>query len=550
MKRIRVLCLLTLIATTQCRDTKIADQLHSYFIANYKHFGKEWREALSWYKRALTLESPVFANKGLILYLHDINNDHLIVKLKPTIEQHFKDDIEVQFILAKALASSGYEKESRELFIKLNQQAKTHQEIAFHVVQSYLDQNEPENALKVIDTLLNNAVRKPTHFIFHFLKSQIYLKLNKKDEALASIKASLDLHPRFDKGWLLRALLEEKAGNLEQAIKGYTNFLELAGPHQEIEQHIVALAFKQKLQEQPAQTMNISVDCLTQALQLFKDKQYKKALAQLQECLDKQPTNNEAKILKIQILAAMDEIDQALHDLKTWALADPYHPLWYNALHLLYRNGVDAQKIIKVLHALEKDKPENLLPSLYLADLYIRINSVHAATTYLQRCLKSAENKELQSALVFQLCALAYDNKQMKKVKDYYIKYHDLMQHHAPWLNLMAYYFTRHEQNHVQAQELISKACALDPHNPHILDTQAFIYFNAKKYENALVLLQPIAQQEPNDYTIIKHLAKTYYELGKTEQAIQELSRVIALAPHEKKEKKYKQLLATWTKKQ
>lgn len=550
MKRILVIGLSASMATLHGRDTKGVDQLHSYFVANYKHFGKAWQEALAWYKRTLALGSPTFAHKGFIHYLHDTDNDSFIIKLKPVIEQHFKEDIEVQFILAKALAHCGHKQESDELFVILNNQRKAHQEIAFQVVQLYLNRQEPENALKVIDNLLNNAIRKPTHFIFHFLKSQIYLQLDKKDAALASIKASLDLHPRFDKGWLLRALLEEKAGNLEQAVKGYTNFLELVGPNQDIEQHLVALAFKQKIQEQTAQSTNTTTNLFQKSLQSFQAKHYKQALAEIETCIEQQPANNQAKILKVQIFAAMDEADKALQDLKTWTLAEPHQTIWYNTLHLLYRTGVDAPKIIRVLHAIEKGFPDQLLPSLYLADLYIREKSVHAATNYLQRCLKSVDHKDLQAALIFQLCALAYDNKQFKKVKEYQTQYHEIMQHHAPWLNLMAYYFTQHEKNHTQAQKLIAQARAIDPENVHMIDTQAFVFFNTKNYAQAVSLLEPIAQQEPHDYTIGKHLAKTYYELGKIEQAIQELNRVIASAPHEKKEKKYKQLLATWTKKE
>ena len=50
--------------------------------------------------------------------------------------------------------------------IMLNEQNKSNQELAFKVVQMYLERAEPENALKVINNLLNSSPRRPNNFIF------------------------------------------------------------------------------------------------------------------------------------------------------------------------------------------------------------------------------------------------------------------------------------------------------------------------------------------------------------------------------------------------
>ena len=153
-----------------------------------------------------------------------------------------------------------------------------------------------------------------------------------------------------------------------------------------------------------------------------------------------------AKILKIQTFVALNQTPQALQTLKNWALQEPTQPLWYNTLHLLYRNGIDPHQIIKTLHDLEKNMPENILPTLYLADLYLRIQSMHAATNYLKRALNQADNELLQTSLIFQLGAIYYDNKQYKNLKELHKNYAAIAEQSAPFLNLMAYYHATREK--------------------------------------------------------------------------------------------------------
>ncbi len=529
---------------------KIADQVHSYLMANYKHFDKQWPDALKFYKRALALESPVFAHKGLIHFLHDTNNDQLIVQLKSVIETSFKDDMDIMFIYAQALANTQNEEAADKLLITLNQKDKKNQEIAFNTAQAYIRRKEPENAIKVIDALLDIAPRKPNHFIFHFMKAQIYLSLNKQKEALASLKTSLEIQPRFEKGWLLHALLEEKAGRLEEAIKGYTNFLDLAGPNQEIEQHMMGLAFKQKIMDKNVTTMSEPVDCFNHALRLFEEQKYKQSLAAIEQCIVQDSANLEAKMLKIQILTALNEIPEALATLKDWALQEPTHSLWYNTLHLLYRNGADIQLVIKTLHEIEKQQPDNLLPTLYLADLYLRTQSTHAATGYLKRALHATNDEKLQAALLFQLGALYYDHKQYKQLKELYRKYETAVQNNALFLNLMAYYYATKEKNLETSQLLVAKALNLDARNPHILDTQATIYYHQNEIDKALEIFEKIAEQEPNDDTIAKHLAHAYYRKGNLAKATSTLEHLITLTLDETKQKELQQLLLTWNQEQ
>jgi len=84
-----------------------------------------------------------------------------------------------------------------------------------------------------------------------------------------------------------------------------------------------------------------------------------------------------------------------------------------------------------------------------------------------------------------------------------------------------------------------------EPHNPHYLDTHAVILYKEKNYAQAQVILEKIAQQEPHDATIMKHLAKVEFKLGNKKRAQVALDCATRYAhAHEKKE--CESLLKRW----
>lgn len=490
---------------------------------------------------------PVYAYKGYIHLLFDTANYPHIVQLIPQLDPVFEHDPAIQLIFAQVLEKSGKIDQADERYIKLNDRFKNNQEIAFNAANSYLRRKEPENALQVIDGLLNSSPRKANNFIFHFMKAQIYIQLNKKQEALKAVQKSLEMHPRFDKGWLLLALLHEQEGQLNDAIKGYTNFLEVTdGNNKEVEQHLLQLIFKQKIKDNHAKGTTVNKQCLDNALLLFEKKQYKKALDILDECIKKNPQSTENKLLKIEILSAMNLNTKAAECLKDWIIEEPKNTLWYKVLHLLTQANLDTQHAIFLLHHVEKANPKAVLPALYLADLNTRIGNTKAALGYHKKAFALTKNKQLQEKILFQMGYIHYEAQQFKHFKNIITQAKKSHASYAPLLNLIAYYYTTQENKLDQAQALITRALSKDSHNPHFLDTQAMIYLKQNKPEMALPILEKIAQIVPSDYTILVHLAQARHQTGKIEEAIKilEAAHLCAKKPHDTLESKL--LLGQW----
>jgi predicted Zn-dependent protease len=546
MKKI-LYCLISTLSVATYGDDQ-AHTLHNYILANYEQFGGNMHQANELYKELLAADAPLFTYKGYIHLLFDTGNYTPILDSIPKLDAVFAKDQEIELIFAQVMDRAGKKNEADDRFIKLNDQFKTNQEIAFNAANSYLRRKEPENAIKVIDNLLNSSPRKPNNFIFYFMKAQIYLQLNDKQKALESIQLCLDLHKKFDKGWLLFALLNEQAGQLKDAIKGYASYLELVGGNnRDIESHLLQLVFKQKILEQNQSNMLVlNKKCFEQALMLFEKREYDSALVKIDQCIGEKPENDEAKLLKVQILGSMNQPQKAADLIKTWISKAPNQDIWYKTLHLLTKNNLKTEYALSVLKEIEKQNPESLLPVLYSADLMMRAHNNQGALPYHKKALKLAKEDLLKAKILYQIARINYEMRDTTALGQAVEQAVNLKAEFPPLSNLIAYYYSTFNQKIDLAQHHISQALKNDKHNPHFLDTQAFIYLKQKKYDEALNILQNIAQKVPCDYTILIHLAQVHNEKGQKQQALLTLRQAQLYASCEHDKKECKQLVEQW----
>jgi len=504
----KILAILCLYSSIMCTDTSLdADHIHRYMWANYLDFSGKKTQANNWYTDLFDESMPLYARKGQLHHLFSTNQYAYIVKLiqaLPQLETLFADDAQVQQIIALSLAQTGHLPEAEKRLLALQKKFKDNQEIAFNTAQIYVRKNDFKNALTVIDTFLNNAATKPNNFIFYFLKAQILINMGKYADARASIQKSLDLYPHFDKSWLLYAMMEEQTGKLDEAIKGYSKYLELT-PNPQIQQHLLQLVFKQKMVANNKSSLVLDHECLKKALSLFEQKQFDKAIEEIDKCIKDLPKHEEARILKLQILGAQGKLTQAGQLAAQWIAQEPNNQTWYEALHILYRMGLSIANVEK---ALEKgSETNNLLPTLYLADVYLKENNQTKAEHYLSKALAHAQSADLVTKIRYQLGLLHYEQKEYHKMKRVLEPAMQQAQF-APGLNLLAYYYTKKAYNPAHAQKLLSLALQQDPENPHYRDTQAMIYLAQHQPQKALPILTQLAQQLPEDSTIAKHMKK------------------------------------------
>lgn len=505
-----ILCALAITMTIMPTDTR---QLHQYVWANYLQFAGKSTQAEQWYQKMFEDKTPSYAYEGYLHFLFETKQYQRIVALIPKLDTFFADDPYIQRIFATALENIGRKQEAIDRFTALSKKFKTDQEIIFHTAQIFIGQGNFQKGLEVIQSYVDNAPRKPNNFIFYFLKSQIHLQLNQMKQAQESIKQSLELYPHFDKSWLLYAVIEEQAGNITNAINGYTSFLEQSqeAANAQIEQHLLELVFKQQVINNQSKSINIKGACFNETILLFQKKQYRKALKHLERCIKQEGTDNEKKLMKVQILSSMHKYHQAARLLQTWLEQEPENDLWFHTLHLLHRQGLAYKSIISTIQKIEKKNPTALLPLLYQADLYVRTNNVAMADSYLKKALTRTSDPALQTKILFQRGLLYYDTKQFDKMKDVLEQAQSLHIPFAPLFNLLAHYYAQIEKQYDHAQRLITQALSYDAENPHFLGTQAAIVSARNQQQEAWPVLPKNISTNYHKCGILKHLNQTLH---------------------------------------
>ena len=490
---------------------------HRYFCANYYHFSGNITQAQNWYNKLFSTNNSVYTYKGYLNFLADTKQYRQITNLIPSLDKKFTNDADVQLLFANALEKTNQSKKADNLIITLSQSHKTHPEITLRATQIYMRRQEPENALITLNAFLNNTPHRPNNFVFYFLKTQIYIQLAQYCQALESIQKCLEIHPQFDKGWLLCASLHEKEGNIKKALSGYSTFLELSGSNKEIEKHLVTLMLKYKMLEDNKQTLLSHTISIDNALLLFKQKRYDQALQHINSCIQEQPSNDECKLLKLQILSAMKNFDQITEIISSWIIAEPKNKLWPESLCLLAYNGMPRAKIITTLTDAIKETPDNLWSNLYCADIAMRNTQNNLAILHLEKALSCTMNNALRAKTFYQLALLQYEQENYSAMRTNLENAYELDAQCPHTNNALAYYWAKKGKDIQKAHTFIAQSLATDNNNPYFLDTQALIFYKEKQYTQAQHILEPLINVANG--TMLLHLAKVHYALNNLENA-------------------------------
>ncbi|MBS1987110.1 tetratricopeptide repeat protein [Candidatus Dependentiae bacterium] len=523
------------------------DALHNYLWANYCQFEGNYTTAAVWYDKLFLGDAPVHVYKGYLTFLYDTGDYPKIAGLASIVEKKFEQDADIQLLLAQSLDKVGQQQTAYEKIVALSRSFTTHPEIVFQAVHVHMQRKQPELALAALDTFLNSSPRKTSNFIFYFMKSQIYLQLGKPGQALAQVKECLDMHPGFGKGWLMLALLEEQQGRLDQAIKGYTAYLETdALGNKQIQQHLVELTFRQQVALRQQEQLVMHKSTFDKAIHFFDAKEYTQAIRFVDEALQEKPHDEQIRFFKITILSSMGSHVAAAELLKTWMLADPTQEVWFSSLHLLCRSGLAHQKAIAVLEDISKKHPKELLPLLYLIDITTRVGSSGSLVRSYEKALARAESADLKARLYFHLAHVHYKHKKYDTMRDVLEKANALGVDFPHVQNMLAYYYATGSRDLDRAQELMSAILVNHKNNPYFQDTQAFIYYKQKRYDKALAILELVSVKIPNNFDAVKHLGKTYFKLGMKDKAVTTLERANTLAKSDDEKHTCTNLLGCW----
>lgn len=491
-----------------------ANHYHRYLIGAYQHAQGDVVKALSTYHQLFKYNPSPQAYYDFIMLLFNLGQFKTLIKLydqkRDQFDGCFGDNIDIQVALAQAYLNIDSDGDAEKIFLKLVQKHPDNPQVVFFAASAYMKNNQLDKAETLISKSLENQALKQKHFLFNFLQSKIFLLQQKLPEALASIEKSLCQFPKFDRGWLFKAVLLEQMGKVNDAISGYKHFLDLVGQDPMVEQQLARLLFEQKRYSEAREYISkIQVNSpeyfIEQAMAEIQAGRDGKALVLLNKAIAREPKLTKARLLKIEVLLRQKKQAELMTFMQTWLKEDLNNLGTLHTFLLLSKAGISTNLLVKTLQAVQDSSPHPYISSA-LADLYQDLKDYqHAAEEY-QKVIDLSNNDDLKSKAMFQLGYLYFVSHQTAKLESTLQKALSAQIVYPSTYNLLAYHYAHNNKNLPQALELVDKALAIAPECYYYLDTKGYILLKLKKHDDAIKCLQHALDLSPNDSTVQQHL--------------------------------------------
>lgn len=523
-------------------------QSSPYFYSLWGHYvrAKGPDNAYPWFDQLIKQGFLGAGYAGIIHALFDAAKFQDIVNLESEISTYLSENLDVQMVFVKSCEMCGLRAKAEQRLIDLARYASRHQEIAYGSAIAHLHNAQPEKSLILIDDFLKlHEQTIPTAFIFHFLKSQIYMHLQRPAQAAESISRALELNPKFEQGWLFSGLIYEQLGDIKQAINGYKFFLSLVGKHYYAEQQLIRLTMQSRV-AQPVSRKGTVQEYLEEGAAYYYQQQFDKSLSALRQCIQADPACRPALLLMLNIFYQTDQIQAALGLLEKLINHQPKDQGWYRSLYNLYHAKNVKKDVVRILKFAADGDVQNLPAVLYLADILVYEKKYQQAIVYLKKSCTLATSLSLRSKIVYQLAQVYCELGDFNNVHTIIQQEIACINYYVPLQNLIAYYYATQGKDLAKAQIWITKALMKEPTHVHYLDTQALIWYKQGIYDKAIKLLHVLERAHPKDYYIQRHLSKALHKAGEKNAAIALLKKTVEYAPNKiTKDRTYK-LLQRW----
>lgn len=407
--------------TLEFLPEEITNQSENYFLyskAIRLHLNNQLMQALHAYNNLFNNHKKPsdFSYYGYILALFDSKQFDKIVGLKDKILKTFSTDWKLHLILADSLLITNNKPAADNIFKNLIQKFPNNEQVAYFTVVYYLKTNQIGLALQFLEKCTQKESLKNKHFLFHFLKSKVYLQTGMLKESLQAVEESLKLQPDFDKSLLLKAILQEQLGQTDKAVENYQDYLNKFGYDENITKQLTALLLKQKKYSQAA---NILEKLNKKSPEFYFDlalinwlaKSYEKAENYITKVLELNNNFKKAKKFKFDILLAQNKKQESLKFIYNWLKEKPNDSKILDLTFSLKNLGFNINNIIQVI---EKGADKNNIEAQKaLADLYFYKKDYKNSLNYCKKILEKTDNKKLKSKVLSQI---AYIN-QLSKIE-------------------------------------------------------------------------------------------------------------------------------------
>lgn len=393
-------------------------------------------------------------------------------------------------------------------------------------------------ALKRLERALKDTASP--EFIYYKM-GRVYRDMGKNKEAREAFEKSLALDADYYQAATYLAILCEEQGEELRALELYEGLAHLTNNalyHRKLASLFMKRkdfpkaieAFHNLLQIEPSDMNSL----LQMARAWIEVGDLAKSEEKFRELVSMDPGNGTLRLMLGMLLEAQTRFPEALEQYvliknDSTAYFDSM-PLRLKAFHKLDRKKELIESLEAAAALAQKAEDANKSQALFrvVAQYFAELQNLPRSEEVLHSALKRFPTDE---ALLFQKGMLFEKMRRYDESIKIMLSILSVNPMHVGALNYVGYTWAEQGKNLDDAEKFIKKALEVEPGDPFITDSLAWVYYQKGRYQEAYDLLVSAYSKVPNEFVIVEHLGDILVKLGRLSEARDYYAKALHLKP-------------------
>ena len=404
----------------------------------------------------------------------------------------------------------------------------------FELASAYLLNNQARNAIKVYDELEKHI---GSFGVLFQQKKQIYIDIGDKTGAIRELEKWAEAEPRniealneLSEFYLLSGKQTKAIQTLEKSLKlksdNASAFIMLSDLYRNNKEFDKSFDYTKKA----FSSLDLGIDAKMRQLLTYYDwtdtdtTLLSKAYTLIDILLETHPNDAKPFTIAGDYYYRDDNLNAAKANFLQAAELDPSrYPIWQQLMIISF-DLKEYDEVITLGQRVQELFPSQPISYYFVGLAYMQEKKYSLAIDQLNTGkLMVIDNPNLLAQFYASLGDAYHAQEEIKESDEAYEKSLDIMPENTYVLNNYSYYLSLRKKKLEQAAQMMKLCVELSPGQPSYEDTYAWIFYQMKDYQNALLWIEKAISSGGNtSSTIVEHYGDILYQLSRKEEALQQ----------------------------
>ncbi|MGB2278705.1 MAG: tetratricopeptide repeat protein [Flavobacteriales bacterium] len=439
-----------------------------------------------------------------------------------------------QQLLATTYLENGQYSKAITSFKKLLKIDPKNEDWHFELASAYLLNNQARNAIKVYDDL--EKYIGPYDMLFQ-QKKRIYSEIGDKAGAIREVEKWVVAEPKNLEALNELSELYLLSGKQAKAIQTLEKSLELKSDNamafimlSDLYRNNKELDKSFDYTKKAFGSLDLGIDAKMRLLLTYYDWTdtdtllLSKAYTLIDILSETHPNDAKPFTIAGDYFYRDDNLEAAKTNFLRAAELDPSrYPIWQQLLIISF-DLKEYEEVITLGESVQELFPSQPISYYFVGLAYIQDKQYASAIDQFNTGkLMVIDNPNLLAQFYASLGDAYHAQEEIKESDEAYDKSLDIMPENTYVLNNYSYYLSLRKKKLEQAAQMMKLCVELSPGQPSYEDTYAWVFYQLKDYQNALVWIEKAISSGGNtSSTIVEHYGDILYQLSRKEEALQQ----------------------------